>query len=107
MKKPGEAVRVKDLYDLTRVIRAKPISKTEFWTIAGQEFLLACESRYVDCSGLDSFMEDWAVTRATFEASRVIPKDDCTFEEVEATIVAIAGFWQGIGLFPLVFPLPS
>lgn len=50
MKKPGEAVRVKDLYDLTRIIRAKP-------------------------------------------------------EEVEATIVAIARFWQGIGLFPLSFPL--
>jgi hypothetical protein len=106
MKKPGEAVRVKDLYDLTRIIRAKPISETGFWTIAGQEFQLACESRYVDCSGLDSFMEDWTVTSATFEASRVIPKDDCTFEEVEATIVAIVQFWLGIGLFPLSFPLP-
>jgi hypothetical protein len=106
MKKPGEAVRVKDLYDLTRIIRAKPISDTGFWTIAGQEFLLACESRYVDCSGLDSFMEDWAVTRATFNASRVIPKDDCTFEEAEATIVAITEFWRGIGLFPRSFPLP-
>lgn len=105
MKKPGEAVRAKDLYDLTRIIRAKPISETGFWTIAGQEFLLACESHYVDCSGLDSFMEDWAVTRATF-ASLVIPKDDCTFEEAEATITAITGFWREIGLFPQTFPLP-
>jgi len=106
MKKPGEAVRVKDLYDLTRIIMAKPISKTEFWTIAGKEFLLACKSRYVDCSGLDSFMEDWAVTRATFEASRVIPKDDCTFDEVEATIIAIAGFWRKMGCTPITFPVP-
>lgn len=105
VKKPGEAVRVKDLYDLTRIIRARPISKTRFWTIAGQEFRLACESRYVDCSGLGSLMEDWAETRAYYEASRVIP-DDFTFEEVEATIIAIAGFWQETGLFPLAFPLP-
>lgn len=104
MRKPGEAVRVKDLYDLTRIIRARPISETEFWTIAGQEFQLACESRYVDCSGLDSFKEGWAETKALFDGSRVIPRD-CAFEEVEATIVAIARFWQGIGLFPLSFPL--
>jgi len=105
MKKPGEAVRVKDLYDLTRIIRAKPISETQFWTIAGQEFQLACESRYVDCAGLDSFKEGWAETKAFYEAESIIP-NDCTFEQAEATIIAIAGFWRGIGLFPLSFPLP-
>jgi len=104
MKKPGEAVRVKDLYDLARIIRTKPISDRQFWTIAGQEFRLACESRYVDCSGLDSFKEGWAETTALFEASSVVPKD-CTLEEAEATIVAIVGFWRTIGLIPLSFPL--
>ena len=105
VKKPGEAVRVKDLYDLTRIIKAKQISETQFWTIAGREFRLACESRYVDCSGLDSFKEGWTETRALYEASGIIPKD-CTFEEAEATILAIVGFWRKTGLIPFSFPLP-
>ncbi len=106
VKRRREAVRVKDLYDLVKIIRVKPISDTQFWTIAGQEFQLACESRYVDCSGLDSFKEGWTETRAQFVGSSVIPKD-CTFEEVEATIVAIVDLWREIGLLPLSFSLPS
>jgi hypothetical protein len=105
MKKPGEAVRVKDLYDLTRIISARPIADSRFWTIAGQEFRLACESRYVDCAGLESFKEEWTETTALFKASRVIPAD-CTIEDAEATIVAIAEFWQTNGFLPLAFPLP-
>jgi len=105
MNKPGEAVRVKDLYDLTRIIRAKPISETQFWTVAGREFRLACESRYVDCSGLDSFKEGWTETRALFEASGIIPKD-CTFEDAEATILSIVEFWRKDNLIPFSFPLP-
>lgn len=105
VKRRREAVRVKDLYDLVKIIRVKPISDTQFWTVAGQEFQLACESRYVDCSGLDSFKEGWAATGAQFAGSSVIPKD-CTFEEVEATIIAITEFWQGCGLLPFAFPIP-
>lgn len=105
MKKPGEAVRVKDLYDLTRIIEARPISDSRFWTIAGEEFQLACESRYVDCVGLESFKEGWAETRVLFEKNRAISKD-CIFEDVERTIVAIAEFWRKSGLLPFVFPLP-
>ena len=96
---------MKDLYDLVRIIQVKPISETQFWTIAGQEFQLACKSRYVACSGLDSFKEGWTETRAQFAGSSVIPKD-CTFEEVEATIVAIVEFWRGFDLVPFAFPLP-
>jgi hypothetical protein len=105
VKRQREAVRVKDLYDLVRIIRVKPILETQFWTIAGEEFRLACESRYLDCSGLDSFKEGWAETRIQFERSSVIPKD-CPFEEVEATIIATTEFWRGGGLLPFAFPLP-
>ena len=105
-KKPGEAVRVKDLYDLTRIIRVRPITDVPFWTIAGQEFQLACQSRYVDCSGLGSFKEAWEETRARFHDSKIVPKN-CTFEDIETTVTAIAAFWHERAVTPLGFPLPS
>jgi hypothetical protein len=34
--------RVKDLHDIARILRARPMSDATFWNDAGQEFLLAC-----------------------------------------------------------------
>ncbi len=50
--------RVKDLHDNARILRALPVSDARFWNDAGHEFLLACQSRLVDCRGLESFMEN-------------------------------------------------
>jgi hypothetical protein len=44
--------RVKDLHDIARILRARPVSDAKFWTEAGHEFQLACQSRLVDCRGL-------------------------------------------------------
>jgi hypothetical protein len=57
VKKPGEAVRAKDLYDITRIRRVHPLEKLEFWKITGEEFRIACRSRYIDCDGLTTFQE--------------------------------------------------
>ena len=43
--------RVKDLHDIARILRARPVSDAKFWTEASHEFQLACESRLVDCRG--------------------------------------------------------
>jgi hypothetical protein len=63
MKGGDREFRVKDLHDLARIVRARPPSDAEFWAQAGREFKLACESRLVDCQGLESFMEDWPLAR--------------------------------------------
>ena len=105
MKKPRDAVRVKDLYDLTQIHRKKPVSDTAFWNTAGNEFRLAYESRFVDCSGAASFMEGWEETRAAYEKSPVIPKD-IYFEDVTSSIRAISSYWQQTGIIPFAFPLP-
>jgi hypothetical protein len=103
-KKPGEAVRARDLYDVTRIRRVHEIEQVEFWRLVGQEFRLACRSRYIDCQGLGTFQEQWAVTRKTYEEA-TIPKD-ISFEEAETTLVAVVCFLEVQGIVPFSFPLP-
>ncbi len=38
--------RVKDLHDIARILRARPLSDLTFWTRAGGEFKVACKSRW-------------------------------------------------------------
>lgn len=50
MRRPGGAVRAKDMYDLARILDVYPITDTPFWRIVGEEFVEACRSRFVDCA---------------------------------------------------------
>ena len=105
VKKPGEAVRAKDLYDIGRIRRIHGLEQVEFWRQVGQEFRVACRSRCIDCQGLATFQEQWEVTRKTY-AGATIPKD-IPFEEAEATVVAVVNFLGAQGIFPFTFPLPK
>jgi hypothetical protein len=105
VKKPGEAVRAKDLYDVSRIRGAHGLEQIEFWRLAGEEFRVACRSRYIDCQGLTTFQEQWVVTRKTYEEA-TIPKD-ISFEEAEATPVAVVSFLEAQGIVPFTFPLPE
>jgi hypothetical protein len=105
VKKPGEAVRVRDLYDVSRIRSVRGLEHVEFWRLAGEEFRVACRSRYIDCQGLTTFQEQWAVTRKTYEEA-TIPKD-ISFEQAEATLVAIVSFLEAQGIVPFAFPLPE
>jgi hypothetical protein len=105
VKKPGEAVRARDLYDVSRIRGVHGLEQIEFWRLAGQEFRVACRSRYIDCQGLTTFQEQWAVTRKTYEEA-TIPKD-ISFEEAEATLVAIVSSLKAQGILPFTFPLPE
>lgn len=104
VKKPGEAVRARDLYDISRVCNVFGLEQAEFWRLAGEEFRVACRSRYIDCQGLTTFQEQWAVTRQTYEQA-TIPRD-IPFEEAEATLVAVVRFLEMQGFVPFTFPLP-
>ena len=99
-------MRVKDLYDIASIARSKPLSDIPFWTTAGNEFRLACESRGIDCNGRDSFVEGWAETREHYLKEPIIPKD-IPFTEVEGTIESIIDFWGNIGIVPFTFLLPE
>jgi hypothetical protein len=104
VRKPGEAVRAKDLYDVARIQRVHDIGQVEFWRTVGQEFRVACRSRYIDCQGLATFQEQWGVTRSTYEEP-TIPKD-IPFTEAEATLVAVVRFLEAHGFVPFTFPTP-
>ena len=61
-------VRAKDLHDIARILACHPVSDHNFWKSAGQEFRLACESRFVDCDGAVTFKEQWDSTRQAYES---------------------------------------
>ncbi|MBY0231573.1 MAG: nucleotidyl transferase AbiEii/AbiGii toxin family protein [Gemmataceae bacterium] len=105
VRKPGEAVRAKDLYDVARILRTHGLGDEAFWEQAGQEFRLACRSRFIDCDGLITFREQWDVTRKTY-AEATIPKD-VPFDEAEAALAAVIGRFEGRGVVPFNFPLPE
>ncbi|MFZ4080465.1 MAG: nucleotidyl transferase AbiEii/AbiGii toxin family protein [Pirellula sp.] len=105
VKKPGEAVRAKDLYDLSRIRRLYGPEQVEFWRMVGEEFYAACRSRYIDCQGLATFQEQWSVTRKTY-AEATIPKD-ISFDEAEATLGAVVSFLETQQIVPFSFPLPE
>jgi hypothetical protein len=105
VKKPGKAVRAKDLYDVSRIRGVHGLEQVEFWRLAGEEFRVACRSRYIDCLGLRTFQEQWAVTRKTY-AEATIPKD-ISIEEAEATLVAVVSFLETQRIVPFTFPLPE
>lgn len=94
--------RVKDLHDIARILRARPASDLEFWRKAGREFKLACESRLVDCRGLESFMESWPLARERYEADANLRR--VHFTEAEQALKLVVGFFESQGIFPLQFP---
>jgi hypothetical protein len=104
--KPGEAVRVKDIYDVGKILLVHPIEHLDFWATAGHEFRLACASRFIDCAGIGTFEEAFEVTQATYEADPTIPKD-LSFAEAWNGIRNIIALWGRSDLVDFQYPLPE
>lgn len=68
-------IRVKDVYDLSKILRYKPITDIRFWNIAGKEFKVACSSRYIDCQGITSFQQNISKAKMLYQGDKTIPKD--------------------------------
>jgi hypothetical protein len=102
--KTEKAIRVRDLYDLAQIVRLRKLSNNAFWKIAGNEFKLSCESRFVDCVGVSSFREEWTLAEELYKKSPTIPKD-IPFKEVETFIINISKYWEKTGIIPFSFPL--
>jgi Nucleotidyl transferase AbiEii toxin, Type IV TA system len=97
--------RVKDLYDLARILRRRPFDNLAFWPIAGHEFTLACRSRCIDCVGLPSFHDGWEETERQYRASETIPQD-VPFEEAESSLCQIIEVFARRNMIPFEFELP-
>ncbi len=101
----GVARRVKDLYDLAWIVRKRPTIVDEFWVIVGQEFHLACESRFVDCHGFSDFIEDWENTSQVFESDKTLPLD-VSLKECRLALEHIVGTLERNKSIPIEFVLP-
>jgi hypothetical protein len=104
IKRPGDAVRAKDLYDLARIKRARPIAESEFWSAAGQEFNIACRSRLIDCSGIETFTENWGITAQIYTKDPTIPKD-IEIGEARSALEEVVKFMIDDGIIPFEHPL--
>ena len=93
---------MKDLHDLARILRSRPAEDADFWAKAGREFKLACESRLVDCCGLETFMEDWPLARQRYEADASLLA--VAFSDAEQALKIVVALLERQGVFPLVFP---
>ena len=101
----SDAIRVKDLYDLARIRRARAIDDFNFWRTAGMEFRLACKSRFIDCIGMETFLEGATATKKAFQGDPTLPKD-IEFEEVRNTLMDVLALFQKLDIVPFHFPLP-
>lgn len=107
VSKPGEAIRAKDIYDLVRIEREYPLTDTEFWREVASEFRLACDSRYIDCYGIETFEEGLERTREAYYQDKTIPSATITFEEAWCVIRGIADTFTAWGTFPFTSPIPG
>lgn len=101
-----DAVRVRDLYDLVRIQHARPIADHDFWTSTAHEFRLACQSRFVDCAGVKTFLEGMEATRSQFSNDPTLPKD-ITFEQVLRTLNEVLALFEELAVVSFAFPLPG
>jgi hypothetical protein len=97
--------RAKDLYDLARIVRKKPLDDPRFWIDVGCQFTMACKSRFIDCEGIHTFKEHWATTEEAYVKDPTIP-DDVPFTEAEQAIEQVVRCLS-VNVLPLTFPLPS
>jgi hypothetical protein len=96
--------RVKDLHDLARIVRSRPITDGGFWEAVAEEFKLACASRFVDCAGPETFKQDWPQARLRYEQDRSLQR--IPFAEAESALEFILRFFETIHTFPLNFEAP-
>lgn len=101
-----DVVRVKDLYDLARIISRHPITDSSFWDIVADEFYSACESRFIDCTGLDSFSENLETTKSIYQNDPTLPTD-IKFDKAWKNIAQIVKYFEGLKIIPFTFPVPE
>lgn len=70
------------------------------------EFRIACETRFVDCEGWNSFQRHEGDLRNLYCADPTLP-DDIPFDSAWDVLKRVGEAFAAGGVFPLVFPLPK
>jgi hypothetical protein len=105
VRRQGEAIRVKDIYDLGRIAREYPPEEEDaFWRQVGAEFRVACESRFVDCQGVSTFEQNLEVIRQSYENSPILPAD-IPFGQAWAVVRTVVHMFETWEVVPFQFPL--
>lgn len=102
---PQRDVRAKDLHDLARILNARPITDEEFWKDAAHEFRLACESRYVDCEGPQTFHQNWSRTKTVYVSNPQLAA--VSWEEADDALNTILGLFHSLEVFPFSFSMKA
>jgi hypothetical protein len=105
LNRPGDAIRVKDIYDLAVVGKKHPLEQTEFWQQVGEEFKVACRSRFIDCQGIETFEAVLERTRTLYDLDPTLPKD-VPFDEAWIFLREVVNFLQTKQVLPFNFPIP-
>lgn len=105
MRGGSREFRVKDLHDLARIMRQRPLAEGVFWEKALREFKLACESRFVDCAGAETFLQDWAQARLRYEQDRHLSA--ISWEEADSALRQILASISPKARFPWSFEIPA
>jgi hypothetical protein len=106
VKRSGETVRGKDIYDIARIHRVHPLADERFWRTVGAEFHIACASRYVDCGGVQSFEQNLEITRHIYVNDPTIPRD-IPFDDGWVVLRDIIKQFEAWGILPFSFPKPA
>ena len=107
VRKPGgEAIRVKDIFDIARIARAHPIMDDDFWEKVGNEFRLACESRFISCAGISTFEQSLPATRSSYESDSTLP-NKIAFDEAWQNIHQLVSLFEQKGVIPFHLELPD
>lgn len=104
--RPGDAIRVRDIYDLHQIVERISLKDEEFWRKVGHEFRAACESRGVDCAGWSSFAATEDGVRESYRRETILPKK-VTFEDAWEKLRTVIDFMERNGVAPFEFPLPD
>lgn len=99
MALPSRPIRAKDLQDLARILRARPLDDGPFWPTAGAEFRVACLARHVDCAGWASFRPFENLAADAWARDATLPAAPTFAEGWQAARQTIAAF-EKAGLTP-------
>lgn len=100
IERAPRSVRVKDIYDLARILQLHPPTDRDFWVRAGEEFRLACMSRLIDCDGIRTFEENLETTRLSYDQDPTLPKD-ISFDVAWSGLTEVVVGMQQAGLLPI------
>ncbi|MBI2919539.1 MAG: nucleotidyl transferase AbiEii/AbiGii toxin family protein [Planctomycetes bacterium] len=102
---PRDVPRVRDVHDLARILAARSETVGTFWEVVASEFRIACESRFVDCEGMESFEGDRQTIQVLYETD---PKlSEIPFSRAWSALETIVRDMETRGAVPIRFPLPD